>query len=184
MCDDKYTYSQIMTIGGLGGTTGTTYVLEAPFTGDEYEYQILSVATGDVAGQYLAIMSADQSITALPFDGSATIGVTSTAPFNFLKCHPVRLGPTTTLLAAGAWVRVANGAKYLYVRAFTPSASSIYVSVQFRFLPVRMIPARQTTVPDTAEEQHNLARSEKVVERLEMDVAEGDKVFSNYGKLR
>jgi hypothetical protein len=184
MCKDDYTYSQILTVGGLGGTAGTTYVIESPFSGSEYEYQILGITTGDAAGQYQAIISADQPITSLPYDGTVSIGAMSQAPFTTLKGQTFRSGPTNSIPPADTWVRVSNGAKYVYVRAFTPAASAIFVAVQFRFLPVRVIPARVHTVPDGAEDQINIAREQAVIDRLEMDIEKGDMGVQGYGKLR
>lgn len=177
---DEYVYSQIMTIGGLGGTNGTLYMATVPFTGDEYEYTLVSVTSGDVAGAYLGIISSDQDIPSLPFDGSVGFGSIATAPTNFLKAQLVRIAPTQTVPPSDVWVRVINAGKYLFFRCFTPAASAMFIGVQFRFLPVKAIPGRATTVPAEAEHQHNIARSDRVIERLQMDEREGDKNDGRY----
>lgn len=184
MCDDPYVYSQILTVGGLGGTTGTTYVLESPFSGDEYEYAIMGISTGQPAGTYQAIVSADQEPPSLAYDGSIAFGSKGSAPFTYLKAQSFTAGPLTSIPPSDTWVRVSNGNKYVYVRAVTPASSAVFVAIQFRFLPVRVIPGRAVTVPPEAEEQYNIARSDKVIDRLEMDVRKGDKETVSYGILR
>lgn len=185
MCDDKYTYSQILTVGGPGGASpGTLYVLESPFAGKEYEYAIMGVSTGQPAGTYQAVVSANQPPPALAYDGSASYGSMTSAPFLSLQAQSFIAPALTSIPPSDTWCRVPNGNKYVYVRAITPASSSVFVAIQFRFLPVRVIPGRVTTVPDVVEQQYNIARADKVIERLEMDVQKGDKSDAPYGRLQ
>jgi len=179
MFQDPYTYSQVMLSGGPAGL----YVIESPFSGDEYEYNVLTVTTGHVAGPYYAFVSAMQPPPALAYDGSVAFGSQASAPLTFLPAQAYAAAADTTIPGSDNWVRVPNGNKYVYIRAVTPASSSAFVSIQFRFLPVRVIPGRSVTVPDVAEQQYNEARADKVIERLEMDIEKGDKGAVPYGRL-
>lgn len=183
MCKDEYTYSQILTVGGLGTAAGTLYILESPFAGEEYEYAIMGVSTGAAAGTYQALVSCDQPPPVLMYDGSVSFGSASSAPYTFLKAQSFISSSLTSIPPSDTWVRVSNGNKYVYVRAITPASASVFVAIQFRFLPVKVIPARAHTVPDGMEEQYNIARADKVIERLEMDIEKGDRGGVSYGRL-
>lgn len=176
MCVDEYIYSQPITVGGAPGR----YIIECPFSGDEYEWSVLSLAS-ESGGQAFLSDSLERSFD-IPLDGSVSYGALGAAPWTKLDGLLYRIPPAGSIVPPPLWFRLPTGKNlFLYVNG---GAGSIFVTVAFRFLPVRFIPGRTLTVPDTMEEQHNLLRSEKIVKRLELELQEGDLEEKGYGRLK
>lgn len=179
MCEDKYTYSQPITVGGPPGQ----YIADCPFSGDSYEWAVLVGNAGGGIGQAFITDDSARQID-VPYDASVSYGSIAAAPRTPLNGIPLRFNSNQCIVPNTVWFRLPNGAKSVYVYINAAAGTSIFITVVFRFLPVRVIPPRVATVPDTAEQQHNILRADKAIERLEMDIEKGDKVGAPYGKLQ
>lgn len=173
MCEDPYIYSQPITIGG--NETPGIFSADCPFSGDSYEFAIMNVST--FTGTGIVYVTATDMRT-LP-EANLIYGDLSTSPASFLPGYYYSVTPGT-LLPATQFLRLPAGAKRIYMCCNTTS----YVTIVFRMLPVKIIPARAMIYPDVAENQANVARADKAIERLELDIAKGDEATAARGKLQ
>lgn len=164
MCNDDSTVSSPITIGGPTGD----YVIECPIPGLRYEFKVVGLAAGD-NGPCTAIVSGDMPPLTAKFDGSTQLGgnTPTTNQNSFIRGYIYRLQATIAETPSEHYAPISDGQKKVYIRIDTPnSGTSMYVTVQFKIHPIKVIPSKPVTVPAGLEQQHNIARAHMTVKRL------------------
>lgn len=173
LCKDEYIYSTPMTIGG--NESPGIFSVDCPFSGDSYEFSVFSISSFSGTG---IVYVSTSDIRSVP-EPNLNIGDLGSAPAGFLPGFYFSIPGAGTIIPSTDYLRLPVGSKRVYMCTNTTS----YVTILFRMLPVKIIPARTMTYPDVASEQANIARSERVIERLELDIEKGDSNAA-YGRLQ
>ncbi len=148
----------------IGGPTGD-YSVIAPMVSSRWvEFNIISIATGDVSGATGFVISGN-SVPKQP----NWVGAAGTALDTDHVVHGIvfRLAQTQTITPAPiAWIRVTNSEKKVFIRIDTQNSDSAYVTLQFRARLIDTIPGPSHVVHPDHMANMNKLRSETTKQRL------------------
>lgn len=155
--EDPYNYFPAVTFGGPSGD----YSIIAPVTSCRWaEYCVVSAANGD-GGTGAAVISGDNKPAALVYDGSKTLNTDT-----YFTGQALRLPQTSTVFPQEIWQRITDSQKKVFARIDAAAASSFYITVKFRVMPITVVPGPALTVHPDHSHQMNIAREEMATERL------------------
>ena len=148
----------------IGGPTGD-YSVIAPMASSRWvEFNIVSLATGDVTGATGFVISGN-SVPKQP----NWVGAAGTALDSDHVVHGIvfRLAQSQTSTPAPfAWIRVTNSEKKVFIRIDTQNSDSAYITLQFRARLLDNIPGPSHTVHPDHMRNMNQLRHDTTTQRL------------------
>jgi hypothetical protein len=164
MCQDSEKYREFpaVTIGGLTGD----YFATCPIASCEWaDYCIDSVVNGD-GGTSAAVLSGNSKPVALDYTGISTSKLND---YNILHAVPLRVPATVTQIINGAWERLTNSQKRVFLRVDAAASTSLYVTIRFRVRLLKVVPGPFVEVHPENAHALNVSRAEATRARLGLD---------------
>jgi hypothetical protein len=161
--DDSEQYQEFDPIV-IGGPTND-YSVIAPMVSSRWvEFNVLSIATGDVTGATGVVISGNSKPSQPNW-----VGAVGTALDNDHVVHGLvfRLSQTTSQVPLTGWIRVTNSEKKVFIRIDTKDSDSAYVTLQFRARLIDKVPGPSHEVHPDHMHKLNQARSETTKQRLQ-----------------
>ncbi len=159
MCTDDYTYFPVVTIGGPTGD----YSFIAPIVSCRWaEFAVVGISNmGSGPPGAITVSGTNPPKTPI-IDGSIKLDFDT-----FLHGQIFKAPDFSQNCPEFVWNRVPGEDKKVFVRIDAAANTSIYVALQFRVKPITVIPGPALTVHPDHQQQLNIARGEKTLERLE-----------------